>query len=41
MKDSTSKEIIDAPGYWIQEDGKVWSEKTKQFLKHTLYQVSY
>lgn len=35
MKDSTSKEIIDAPGYWIQKDGKVWSEKTKQFLKHT------
>lgn len=35
MKDVTSKEIIDAPGYWIQSDGRVWSEKSKKFLKHT------
>ena len=31
----TRKEIKDAPGYWIQKDGKVWSQKTNTFLKHT------
>ena len=25
--------IVDFPGYYITKDGKVWSEKTKKFLK--------
>lgn len=32
---TTRKEIKDAPGYWIQKDGQVWSQKTNTFLKHT------
>ena len=35
MKDINSKQIIDAPDYWIQADGRVWSEKNKKFLKST------
>lgn len=26
------KEIKDFPGYWIYDDGRVWSEKTNKFL---------
>jgi len=35
MKEDNSKEIKDAPGYWIHEDGRVWSDKSRKFLKDT------
>jgi hypothetical protein len=33
MKDEISKELTDAPGYWIHPDGRLWSAKSNKFLK--------